>query len=100
MAPNPTEDAMGALTMENILSSGFWDSMLVPGYNSMDGLSGGFVFGAGGSGLITPRFGGSPAQSGANTPGRGLGIYHTLTQNSINAAFDIQRKGSPIKIDS
>ncbi|CAA7270959.1 unnamed protein product [Cyclocybe aegerita] len=100
MAPNPSEDTMGALTMENILSSGFWDSMLVPGYNSMDGLSGGFVFGAGGSGLITPRFGGSPAQSGANTPGRGLGIYHTITQNSINAAFDNQRKGSPIKIDS
>lgn len=32
MAPNPSEDAMmNGLTMENILSSGFWDSMLVPG---------------------------------------------------------------------
>lgn len=32
MAPNPSEDAMmSGLTMENILSSGFWDSMLVPG---------------------------------------------------------------------
>ncbi|KAF5357842.1 hypothetical protein D9756_001246 [Leucocoprinus leucothites] len=51
--PNPTDDGpmMGGLTMENILSLGFWDNMLVPGYNSMDGLSGGFVFGAGGSGI-------------------------------------------------
>lgn len=88
MAPNPSEDALaGALTMENILSSGFWDSMLVPGYNSMDGLSGGFVFGAGGSGLITPRFGVSPMQSGANTPGRMPG-HGAITQTTINAAFD------------
>ncbi|KAF9479273.1 hypothetical protein BDN70DRAFT_807308 [Pholiota conissans] len=105
MAPNPSEDAMGALTMENILSSGFWDSMLVPGYNSMDGLSGGFVFGAGGSGLITPRFGGSPMQSGTNTPRRAAAAaavsgHSALTQTSINAAFDNQRKETRIKIDS
>ena len=31
MAPHPSEDSLGSLTMENILSSGFWDSMLVPG---------------------------------------------------------------------
>ena len=31
MAPYPSEDSMGALTVESILSSGFWDSMLVPG---------------------------------------------------------------------
>ncbi|KDR73689.1 hypothetical protein GALMADRAFT_251485 [Galerina marginata CBS 339.88] len=101
MAPAPSEDSMGALTMENILSSGFWDSMLVPGYNNMDGLSGGFVFGAGGSGLITPRFGLSPIQSGANTPGRAgsMGL-NTLTQTSINAAFDNSRKESGIKLDS
>ncbi|KAF8912152.1 fungal-specific transcription factor domain-containing protein [Gymnopilus junonius] len=94
MAPNPTEDSMGMmLTMENILSSG---------YNSMDGLSGGFVFGAGGSGLITPRFGGSPAQSGSNTPGRAglLGQSTALTQTSINAAFDNSRKEAGIKIDT
>ncbi|KAG6852809.1 hypothetical protein C0991_009006 [Blastosporella zonata] len=54
-------------------------------YNSMDGLSGGFLFGAGGSGLITPRFGMSPVQSGANTPARTPA--HALTQHSINAAF-------------
>ncbi|KAF9053126.1 fungal-specific transcription factor domain-containing protein [Panaeolus papilionaceus] len=104
MAPNPNghgqEEVMGALTMEHILSSGFWDSMVLPGYNSMDGLSGGFVFGAGGSGLITPRYGPSPVQSGENTPGRhamsGLGLGSAgaggyagsqLTQNRIDAAF-------------
>ncbi|KAF9014122.1 hypothetical protein BDQ17DRAFT_1396179 [Cyathus striatus] len=80
MAPVPTEDHMSGLAMENILSSGFWDSMLVPGYNSMDGLSGGFIFGAGGSGMITPRFGPSPMHSGTNTPGRGHLHHHQLTQ--------------------
>ncbi|KAG6908580.1 hypothetical protein DXG01_004066 [Tephrocybe rancida] len=85
MAPNPTEGNMGSLTMDTILSSGFWDSVIVPGYNSMDGLTGGFLFGAGGSGLITPRFGLSPVQSGTNTPGSRGGL--TLTQHSINAAF-------------
>lgn len=34
MAPYPSEDSMGALTMENILSSNFWDSVLVPGRHS------------------------------------------------------------------
>lgn len=97
MAPNPSEDMMNGLTMENILSSGFWDSMLVPGYNSMDGLSGGFVFGAGGSGLITPRFGASPAQSGTNTPARGGGAG-ALTQNIINAAFNSMQNN--VKIDT
>lgn len=90
MAPYPSEESMGALTVDNILSSGFWDSMLVPGYNSMDGFSGGFVFGANGSGLITPRFGCSPSNSGINTPG-GFGNHSaTLTQTSINVAFDNQ----------
>ncbi|KAF5357846.1 hypothetical protein D9756_001242 [Leucocoprinus leucothites] len=100
--PNPTDDGpmMGGLTMENILSSGFWDNMLVPGYNSMDGLSGGFVFGAGGSGLITPRFGLSPMQSGTNTPSRGHG-QHSLTQSTINAAFNHHGQlKDGIKIDS
>lgn len=63
----------------------------------MDGLSGGFVFGAGGSGLITPRFGASPAQSGTNTPDRGGGAS-ALTQNIINAAFNSMQ--NKIKIDS
>jgi len=52
------------------------------------------VFGAGGSGLITPRFGMSPMQSGANTPGRMSYGQHSnsmLTQHSINAAFKNQK---------
>ncbi|KAF5369179.1 hypothetical protein D9615_009987 [Tricholomella constricta] len=99
MAPNPPpEDNMGALTMDNILSSGFWDSVLVPGYNSMDGLSGGFLFGAGGSGLITPRFGMSPMHSGTNTPATRSGVQSQLTQMSINAAFDINQKNEAAAI--
>ena len=128
MAPPPNvEDNSTGLTMENFLGSGFWDSMLVPGtftlpslltssgcsrifvgYNSLDGFSGGFVFGAGGSGLITPRFGMSPMQSGNNTPGRlGHAFHHQqlnsqLTQHSINAAFkNKQLEGSSgIKMDT
>ncbi|KAJ7355918.1 fungal-specific transcription factor domain-containing protein [Mycena albidolilacea] len=86
MAPIPAEDSLGSLTMDNILSNGFWDSMLVPGYNTMEGLSGGFIFGAGGSGLITPRIGQSPMHSGNNSPSR-AGSQNVLTQMNINAAF-------------
>lgn len=64
----------------------------------MDGFSGGFVFGANGSGLITPRYGASPEHSGTNTPGR-FGSHATvLTQTSLNAAFDHQGKGVSIDI--
>ena len=62
----------------------------------MDGFSGGFVFGANGSGLITPRFGGSPFHSGDNTPGRFGGHHTALTQTSINAAFDQHKEGIAI----
>ncbi|KAJ7193876.1 fungal-specific transcription factor domain-containing protein [Mycena pura] len=85
MAPAPTEDSLGALTMDNILSNGFWDSMLVPGYNTLEGLSGGFVFGPGGSGLITPHMGQTPFHSGHNSPS--LAAQSVLTQMTINAAF-------------
>ncbi|KAJ6531569.1 fungal-specific transcription factor domain-containing protein [Mycena vulgaris] len=95
MAPTPSEDVMGALTMDNILSNGFWDSMLVPGYNTMEGLSGGFVFGAGGSGLITPHLGQTPLHSGSNTPARGT--QNVLTQMNINAAF---RQQDGAKVDA
>lgn len=64
----------------------------------MDGLSGGFVFGAGGSGLITPRFGVSPMQSGANTPAQRA--PSALTQMSINAAFDNQLKDVKVDVSS
>jgi hypothetical protein len=60
----------------------------------MDGLSGGFVFGAGGSGLITPRMGATPLHSGANSPARGV-MQSQLTQMSINAAFNRSPDGKP-----
>ncbi|KAF8621511.1 hypothetical protein AX15_007741 [Amanita polypyramis BW_CC] len=97
MAPMPTEDTSVGLTMDNILSSGFWDSLLIPGYNSMDGLTGGFVFGVGGSGVITPRMGGTPAISGVNTPARGAS-QNQLTQLEINAAFTSNPIRESVKI--
>jgi hypothetical protein len=68
--------------------------------NSMEGLSGGFVFGAGGSGLITPRLDLTPTQSGSNTPSRS-GLSSTdFTQHSINAAFDKPSNDGGMKMDS
>lgn len=119
MATVPSDDhnMSSMMSMDSILTSGFWDSVLVPGMlvnhqsrrslylliclgvgysNTMEGLSGGFVFGAGGSGLITPRFGATPLPSGSNTPSRGTNASE-LTQLSINAAFDGQSEGMPTK---
>ncbi|EIW60220.1 uncharacterized protein TRAVEDRAFT_145442 [Trametes versicolor FP-101664 SS1] len=73
MAP-PQQHGMDVnmLSMDSILSADFWDSVLVPGSShSLESLSGGFVYGANGSGLITPRMWMSPLPSGANTPARG-----------------------------
>ena len=55
--------------------------------NSLEGLSGGFVYGSGGSGLITPRLG-TPLQSGTNTPSGTAGRQTTISETTINAAFD------------
>ncbi|KAI5122222.1 hypothetical protein M0805_002711 [Coniferiporia weirii] len=87
MAPtNPHDEASGMLSMDSILSTGFWDSVLVPGYsNALEGLSGGFVYGAGGSGLITPRLS-TPQHSGANTPTTGRRM-EPISEKSIDAAF-------------
>ncbi|THU81507.1 hypothetical protein K435DRAFT_693452 [Dendrothele bispora CBS 962.96] len=93
MGPNPVEEpgSSGGLPMDSILSSDFWDSVLVPGFNSMDGLSGGFVFGAGGSGLITPRFGATPLHSGQNTPMKGqTPSTNDLSTLNLSAVFDPQ----------
>lgn len=54
----------------------------------MEGLSGGFVFGAGGSGLITPRWGQTPVASGSNTPSRGGLSANEFSQQNLNAAFN------------
>ena len=80
-----------SLSVDNIFSTNFWDNVLVPGMSDLHrtifgfcgayryviflgtsgspaGLSGGFAYGPGVSGLITPGFGMSPTQSGLNTP--------------------------------
>ncbi|KAF8205592.1 hypothetical protein K438DRAFT_1905269 [Mycena galopus ATCC 62051] len=75
MAPTPAEDTLG--------------------YNAMEGLSGGFIFGAGGSGLITPHIGQSPLHSGNNSPSRSVS-QSVLTQMNINAAF---RQQDSAKLD-
>ncbi|KAJ8092554.1 hypothetical protein PM082_006879 [Marasmius tenuissimus] len=93
---NPNEETAGSgMTMDSILSSGFWDSVLVPGYGSMDGLTGGFVFGAGGSGLITPRIGLTPVQSGQNTPKKGSarGSSPSKPVDHLNLAAALQEAG-------
>ncbi|KAK7467550.1 hypothetical protein VKT23_004603 [Stygiomarasmius scandens] len=90
MGPNPVEETNSGMPMDSILSSDFWDSVLVPGFNSMDGLSGGFVFGAGGSGLITPRFGATPLHSGQNTPMKGQGPSQNDLSLNLSAVFDQQ----------
>ncbi|KAJ3745015.1 fungal-specific transcription factor domain-containing protein [Lentinula detonsa] len=92
MAPDLMEDPASGMTMDSIFSSNFWDSVLVPGYNSLDGLTGGFVFGAGGSGLITPHIGLTPTPSGQNTPSRGLGSQDDLAMTL--SAFEQQEAGS------
>lgn len=61
----------------------------------MDSLSGGFVFGVGGSGLITPHIGGTPVQSGANTPAR----LQNAVQMNIGTVYDGQMKDGS-KIDT
>jgi hypothetical protein len=38
----------------------------------MEGLSGGFVYGAGGSGFIAPYFGDTPTMSAMNSPRRAV----------------------------
>jgi len=84
------ENMNGMMSMDSIFSNNFWDSVLVPGYsNTLEGLSGGFVFGAGGSGLITPRWSQTPIVSGTNTPPSG-GPASQLTQLEINTAFHEQ----------
>ncbi|KZV65923.1 hypothetical protein PENSPDRAFT_586074 [Peniophora sp. CONT] len=72
MANSRDDDGgLGMLSMDTILNGGFWDNVLVPGYsNAMEGLSGGFVYGVGGSGVITPHLGMTPMASRMNSPRR------------------------------
>ena len=52
--------------------------------NTVESLSGGFVYGAGGSGLITPRMWMSPLPSGSSSPVRGGGMQQQQEQH-LNA---------------
>ena len=90
MANSRDDDGgLGMLSMDTILNGGFWDNVLVPGKfiayrrsvyrsmrpfkgysNAMEGLSGGFVYGVGGSGVITPHLGMTPIASRMNSPRR------------------------------
>ena len=65
---------------------------MATGYSdTMEGLSGGFVYGAGGSGLITPGWLPSPLPSGHNTPSRDLNTMD-YTQQNLGSTL-MQRKG-------
>jgi len=87
--PQQTMDDFSSMSMDSILSGGFWDNVLIPGYSTglegLTSLSGGFVYGSGGSGLITPRRSSpepeSPSQF-AHAPGD-----NAMSQRSINSAF-------------
>ncbi|CAG7849352.1 SubName: Full=Uncharacterized protein {ECO:0000313/EMBL:CCA78067.1} [Serendipita indica DSM 11827] len=65
--PAPSADPYAPMSLDSLLSSGFWDSMLVPGFsNTLEGMSGGFIYGPGGSGFISRWH--SPASSRRQTP--------------------------------
>ncbi|CAG8636734.1 17292_t:CDS:2, partial [Acaulospora colombiana] len=60
-------DSGAPMSLDSLLSSGFWDSMLVPGFsNTLEGMSGGFIYGPGGSGYISRWH--SPSGSRRQTP--------------------------------
>ena len=68
--------------------------IFLAGYsNSLEGLSGGFVYGAGGSGLITPRLV-TPLQSGSNTPTARRRVEQ-ISENSLKAAFEARPEDGP-----
>ncbi|KAG8819245.1 hypothetical protein FRC17_010542 [Serendipita sp. 399] len=63
----PNADSNAPISLDSLLTNGFWDSMLVPGFsNTLEGMSGGFIYGPGGSGYISKWH--SPAGSRRQTP--------------------------------
>ncbi|KAI1794724.1 fungal-specific transcription factor domain-containing protein [Ganoderma leucocontextum] len=96
MAPTPAGMDMSMMSMDSILSSDFWDSVLVPGSsNSVESLSGGFVYGIGGSGFITPRMWMSPVPSTVGSPIRNA--QHQ--QHSIQEAGGDLGLSVPVPVD-
>jgi hypothetical protein len=69
-----------------VCTPGFVLTVNLTGYSNIEGLSGGFVFGAGGSGLITPRMGITPLASRDSTPARGIDPAH-FDQREISVTF-------------
>lgn len=82
-APTLGLDQSAPMSLDSFLSAGFWDSMLVPGMlhfflsqprliiitgfsNTLEGMSGGFIYGPGGSGFISRLH--SPIGSRRQTP--------------------------------
>lgn len=83
MAPQTEEPPSQLLSMDSILSSDFWDSVLVPGYsNSLEGLSGGFVYGSGGNSMYIASRLGTPIASEMGSPM--MGSRHELA-NSLTS---------------
>lgn len=60
----------------------------------MEGISGGFVYGAGGSGLITPRLGMSPLASGFSTPHNNK-VHTDFSQHKLDSVFDVSSQQVP-----
>ncbi|KAI9510279.1 fungal-specific transcription factor domain-containing protein [Russula earlei] len=86
------QDDLGLLSMDSILSGGFWDNVLVPGYsNPMEGLSGGFVYGAGGSGFIAPYYGETPTISPMNSPRRTVTV-EDQAPHALGGPFPVSQR--------
>ncbi|KIJ24429.1 hypothetical protein M422DRAFT_62342 [Sphaerobolus stellatus SS14] len=70
MAPQHTEEnPTQLLSMDNIFNNDFWDNVLVPGYsNTLEGLSGGFVYGQGGNSMYIASRLTTPIVSRVNSP--------------------------------
>lgn len=106
-SPTDPNEMNNMFSMDNIIGNGFWDSVLIPGElrrmvpthngsdaqrasislgysNAFEGLSGGFAYGPGGSGFITPKLN-SPDASGANSPSRAN--LMAFSQPNMNGAF-------------
>ena len=107
--PMSNDNINGMMSMGTILSSNFWDSMLVPGtfHTFMDRGQGWLIFhqdtwtpwkawvgalclGQGGSGIITPFWGQTPIVSTANLPIMGGLPPADFTPQNINTAFNEQ----------
>ena len=108
-SPQPDDGSSGMCSMD-IFFGGFWDNVLVPGAfvlvaareyrlmfchigysNPMEGLSGGFVYGAGGGGFIAPQFTDTPTMSAVNSPRRVVPTDDHAT-HGLGAPFPVAQR--------